>query len=42
MQIDTERMAQEIQNFRRELKVERNLSEHTLKAYECDLHDLLR
>lgn len=42
MQMDTEQMAQEIQNFRRELKVERNLSEHTLKAYECDLHDLLR
>ena len=41
MQMDTEQMAQEIQNFRRELKVERNLSEHTLKAYECDLHDLL-
>ena len=31
MQTDTERMAHEIQNFRRELKVERNLSEHTLK-----------
>ena len=42
MQMDAEQMAQEIRNFRRELKVERNLSEHTLKAYECDLHDLLR
>ena len=42
MQMDTEQMAKEIQNFRLELKVERNLSEHTLKAYECDLHDLLR
>ena len=42
MRMDTEQMAQEIRKFRRELKVERNLSEHTLKAYECDLYDLLR
>ena len=40
MRMDTEQMAQEIRKFRRELKVERNLSEHTLKAYECDLYDL--
>ena len=42
MLVDMKQLAQDIQNFRKELKVERNLSEHTLQAYECDLCDFRR
>jgi integrase/recombinase XerD len=42
MQANVEQIEQDIQNFKRQLKIERNLSEHTLRAYECDLHCMLR
>lgn len=42
MQANVEQIKQDIQNFKRQLKIERNLSEHTLRAYECDLHCMLR
>ena len=42
MLVDMKQLAQDIQNFKKELKVERNLSEHTLQAYECDLCDFRR
>lgn len=42
MQINAEQMVQDIQNFKKQLKTERNLSEHTLRAYESDLHCMLR
>lgn len=37
MQINIEQMGMDIRSFIRQLKIERNLSEHTLRAYECDL-----
>ena len=36
MQANVEQIEQDIQNFKKQLKIERNLSEHTLRAYECD------
>lgn len=42
MQANVEQIEQDIQNFKKQLKIERNLSEHTLRAYECDLHCMLR
>ena len=38
MQINIGQMRMDIQNFKKQLKIERNLSEDTLRAYECDLH----
>lgn len=42
MQISAEQMVQDVQDFKKQLRTERNLSEHTLRAYESDLHCMLR
>ena len=34
MQANVEQIEQDIQNFKKQLKIERNLSEHTLRAYD--------
>lgn len=42
MRISAEQMVQDVQDFKKQLRAERNLSEHTLRAYESDLHCMLR